>query len=160
VTVTETDVEDRNEPGGWSIGSAQAVRGAGPRGPAAVLSVALTDDLVRGLKAGDLVTDRRPQWRGGGRPHFASAGAGDPSRLDEAERRFRASLAGWAVMAQPFLAAVRSEGAGSLRERAPAYLMSATADCGALGGAGSGAPRDLASFGSPAALDLSPPTPP
>jgi alanyl-tRNA synthetase len=49
--------------------------------------VALTDDLVSaGRKAGDLVNRiaALSGGKGGGRPHFASAGAGDPTRLGAA----------------------------------------------------------------------------
>jgi alanyl-tRNA synthetase len=48
------------------------------------IHVTLTDDLVRaGRKAGDLVNRiaALSGGKGGGRPHFASAGAGDPQRL-------------------------------------------------------------------------------
>jgi alanyl-tRNA synthetase len=51
------------------------------------IHVAVTDDLVSsGVRAGDLV-QRIAQvsgGKGGGRPHFASAGAGDPAKLDQA----------------------------------------------------------------------------
>jgi alanyl-tRNA synthetase len=49
-----------------------------------VIYVALTDDLVSaGRKAGDLVNRiaALSGGKGGGRPHFASAGVGDPERL-------------------------------------------------------------------------------
>jgi alanyl-tRNA synthetase len=48
------------------------------------IHVAVTDDLVsRGLKAGDVVKQIAAiaGGKGGGRPHFASAGVGDPSKL-------------------------------------------------------------------------------
>ena len=51
------------------------------------IHVTLTDDLVRsGRKAGDLVNRiaALSGGKGGGRPHFASAGAGDPARLSAA----------------------------------------------------------------------------
>jgi alanyl-tRNA synthetase len=51
------------------------------------IHVTLTDDLVSaGRKAGDLVNRiaALSGGRGGGRPHFASAGAGDPERLSAA----------------------------------------------------------------------------
>ncbi len=53
------------------------------------IHVGVTDDLVaRGITAPDLVNRiaALSGGKGGGRPHFASAGAGDPARLDEAER--------------------------------------------------------------------------
>ena len=49
--------------------------------------VALTEDLVlQGRKAGDLVNRiaALSGGKGGGRPHFASAGAGDAARLSDA----------------------------------------------------------------------------
>ncbi|MDH5805531.1 MAG: DHHA1 domain-containing protein, partial [Gemmatimonadota bacterium] len=52
--------------------------------------VAVTDDLVaRGIKAGDIVKRiaEVSGGKGGGRPHFASAGAGDPAKLPEARRQ-------------------------------------------------------------------------
>jgi alanyl-tRNA synthetase len=52
------------------------------------IHVTVTDDLVaRGIKAGDLVNRiaRVSGGRGGGRPHFASAGAGDPSKIEDAK---------------------------------------------------------------------------
>ncbi|MCH7684396.1 MAG: alanine--tRNA ligase [Gemmatimonadetes bacterium] len=54
------------------------------------IHVAVTDDLVSsGVRAGDLV-QRIAQvsgGKGGGRPHFASAGAGDPDKLSEARSK-------------------------------------------------------------------------
>ena len=60
--------------------------------------VALSDDLVReGRKAGDLVNRIAAVsgGRGGGRPHFASAGAGDPGRLPEAREAAPGLVAEW-----------------------------------------------------------------
>ena len=60
--------------------------------------VALSDDLVqRGLKAGDLVNRIAAVsgGRGGGRPHFASAGAGDPDRLGDARAAVPGIVAEW-----------------------------------------------------------------
>jgi alanyl-tRNA synthetase len=63
--------------------------------------VAVTDDLVaRGIKAGDLVARIAAVsgGKGGGRPHFASGGLGDPARLGETRERtpdiVRAALLG------------------------------------------------------------------
>jgi alanyl-tRNA synthetase len=63
--------------------------------------VAVTDDLIaRGLKAGDLVRQIAAVsgGSGGGRPHFASGGIGDASRIEETRRRvpeiLQAALAG------------------------------------------------------------------
>ncbi len=58
-------------------------------GERAGIHVAVTDDLIaRGVKAGEVVNRIAAVsgGRGGGRPHFASAGAGDPARLDAARR--------------------------------------------------------------------------
>jgi alanyl-tRNA synthetase len=60
--------------------------------------VALTDDLVQGgRKAGDLVNRIAAVsgGRGGGRPHFASAGAGDPARLPDARAATAGLVANW-----------------------------------------------------------------
>ncbi len=54
------------------------------------IHVAVTDDLVAsGVRAGDLVQKiaEISGGRGGGRPHFASAGAGDPNKLGEARSK-------------------------------------------------------------------------
>ena len=59
-------------------------------GERAGIHVAVTDDLVaRGVVAPDLVNRLAALsgGRGGGRPHFASAGAGDASKLPEVEGR-------------------------------------------------------------------------
>ncbi len=51
------------------------------------IHVAVTDDLVsQGAKAGEIANAIAAVsgGRGGGRPHFASAGAGDPAKLGEA----------------------------------------------------------------------------
>ncbi|HEX9167016.1 MAG TPA: alanine--tRNA ligase [Gemmatimonadales bacterium] len=102
VTVAETDVEDRNELGElvdrFRSGKRSAVLVLFGKAGRGAVHVALTDDLVqRGLKAGDLVNRiaALSGGKGGGRPHFASAGAGDPSRLDEARAAVPALLAGW-----------------------------------------------------------------
>jgi alanyl-tRNA synthetase len=59
-------------------------------GQRAGIHVAVTDDLVSsGVRAGDLVQKiaEISGGRGGGRPHFASAGAGDPNKLGEARSK-------------------------------------------------------------------------
>jgi alanyl-tRNA synthetase len=88
LTVAETTSDDRAE-----IGRLADTFRAGKRNSVLVLfstagrgsiHVTLTDDLVSaGRKAGDLVNRiaALSGGRGGGRPHFASAGAGDPERL-------------------------------------------------------------------------------
>ncbi|HEU5039294.1 MAG TPA: DHHA1 domain-containing protein, partial [Gemmatimonadales bacterium] len=62
------------------------------------IHVTLTDDLVgAGRKAGDLVNRiaALSGGKGGGRPHFASAGAGDPSRLPAARAATAALVSDW-----------------------------------------------------------------
>jgi alanyl-tRNA synthetase len=62
------------------------------------IHVTLTDDLVRaGRKAGDLVNRiaALSGGKGGGRPHFASAGAGDSARLGAARAATPELVAGW-----------------------------------------------------------------
>ena len=88
VTLGDTAVEDRDE----VASSADRFR-EGRRNSVLVLfsssgrgavHVALTDDLVKaGKKAGDLVNRiaKVSGGKGGGRPHFASASAGDPTKL-------------------------------------------------------------------------------
>jgi alanyl-tRNA synthetase len=91
LTIAETGSEDRAELGRMADGFREGRRNAvlvlfGSSGRGSV-HVALTDDLVRaGLKAGDLVNRiaALSGGKGGGRPHFASAGAGDPAQLPAA----------------------------------------------------------------------------
>jgi alanyl-tRNA synthetase len=91
VTLSDTTAEDREEVGQaadrFRAGKKNAVLvlfGTGGRG---AIHVALTDDLVQqGRKAGDLVNRIAAMsgGKGGGRPAFASASAGDPARLPSA----------------------------------------------------------------------------
>src|SRR5205807_1513409 len=58
------------------------------RGERAGIHAGVTDDLItRGIKAGDIVSRIAAVsgGKGGGRPHFASAGAGDANKLAQAE---------------------------------------------------------------------------
>jgi alanyl-tRNA synthetase len=102
LTVADTQTEDRAELGrvadsfregrrnGVLVLFSSAGRGA--------IHVALTDDLVSaGKKAGDLVNRiaALSGGKGGGRPHFASAGAGDASRLSAARAATPALVAAW-----------------------------------------------------------------
>jgi alanyl-tRNA synthetase len=91
LTVAETSTEDRAEVAQIADTFRQGKRSAvlvlfssGGRG---AIHVTLTDDLVStGHKAGDLVNRiaALSGGKGGGRPHFASAGAGDPERMPAA----------------------------------------------------------------------------
>jgi alanyl-tRNA synthetase len=102
VTVADTSSEDRNELGqvadafrGGRAGGILVLFGQSGRG---AVHVAVTDDLVqRGLRAGDLVNRIAAVsgGRGGGRPQFASAGAGDPARLGAAREATPGIVAEW-----------------------------------------------------------------
>jgi alanyl-tRNA synthetase len=98
----DTDLEDRNEvaenadrfrsgrQGGVLVLFAGGGRGA--------IHVAVTDDLVkRGKKAGDLVNRIAAVsgGKGGGRPAFASASAGDPTKLVAAREATPGIVAEW-----------------------------------------------------------------
>ena len=102
VRIGETSSEDREEIGqvadqfrSGRKGAALILFGTAGRG---AIHVALTDDLVqRGLKAGDLLNRiaALSGGRGGGRPHFASAGAGDPAKLGAARAAVPSLVAEW-----------------------------------------------------------------
>jgi alanyl-tRNA synthetase len=102
LTIAETATEDRAEVGriadqfregarnGVLVLFSTAGRGA--------IHVTLTDDLVRsGRNAGDLVNRiaALSGGRGGGRPHFASAGAGDASKLPAARAATPGLVSSW-----------------------------------------------------------------
>ncbi len=102
VTLGETAVEDREEVlalvDGFRTGKSGAVLvlfGTAGRG---AVHVAVTDDLVSaGRKAGDLAgrIAAVSGGKGGGRPQFASAGAGDIARLPQARAEAPAIIAAW-----------------------------------------------------------------
>jgi len=102
VTLGETSVEDREEVlalvDGFRTGKSGAVLvlfGTAGRG---AVHVAVTDDLVQaGRKAGDLAgrIAAVSGGKGGGRPQFASAGAGDVARLPAARAEAPAIIAAW-----------------------------------------------------------------
>jgi alanyl-tRNA synthetase len=102
VTFSFTDVEDRDEAARladrFREGKQRAVLVLlSPAGRGAI-HVALTDDLVRaGRKAGDLVNRLAAVsgGKGGGRPGFASAGAGDPTRLEAVRGEAARIISGW-----------------------------------------------------------------
>ena len=94
--------ESRDDVGKMADAFREGRRGAvmvlfGTTGRGAV-HVAVTDDLVaQGLKAGDLVNRiaALSGGKGGGRPQFASAGAGDATRLGDARAAVPALVADW-----------------------------------------------------------------
>jgi alanyl-tRNA synthetase len=102
VTLADTLSEDRAELGqvadtfrGGRSGAVLVLFGTAGRG---AVHVAVTDDLVsRGFKAGDLVNRIAAVsgGKGGGRPQFASAGAGDPARLEAARAAAPGLVAEW-----------------------------------------------------------------
>ena len=102
LTVGDTASEDRAELGRMADAFREGRRSAvlvlfssAGRGS---IHVTLTDDLVSaGKKAGDLVNRiaALSGGKGGGRPHFASAGAGDPGRLAAARAATPGLVAGW-----------------------------------------------------------------
>jgi len=102
LTMAETSTEDRNELGQIADTFREGRRNAvlvlfGTAGRGAI-HVTLSEDLVTaGRKAGDLVNRIAAVsgGKGGGRPHFASAGAGDPARLPEARAQTPALVAAW-----------------------------------------------------------------
>jgi alanyl-tRNA synthetase len=102
VTLADTDTEDRDELGRIADTFREGKRAAvlalfGAVGRGAI-HVAVTDDLVkRGLKAGDLVNRLAALsgGKGGGRPHFASAGAGDAAKLPAAREAAPRVVAEW-----------------------------------------------------------------
>jgi alanyl-tRNA synthetase len=91
LTVAETTSDDRAELGRiadtFREGRRNAVMVIFSSAGRGSIHVTLTDDLVSaGRKAGDLVNQIAAVsgGKGGGRPHFASAGAGDPEQLPSA----------------------------------------------------------------------------
>ncbi|MGD0484083.1 MAG: alanine--tRNA ligase [Gemmatimonadales bacterium] len=107
VTVVGSETGDRGEIGAMI----DAFRERTPSGVLVVVAqgerpgihVGVTDDLVRrGVTASDLANRIAAVsgGKGGGRPHFASAGAGDPAKLPEAERR-AAGIVAEALGAKP-----------------------------------------------------------
>jgi alanyl-tRNA synthetase len=94
IAVSNTPSGDRNEIGAM----VDAFRSKNPSGVTVIFAtgdrpgihVGVTDDLVkRGVTAGEVVNRiaALTGGKGGGRPHFASAGAGDTARLTAAEEQ-------------------------------------------------------------------------
>ncbi len=102
VTIANTATDDRDEVGQiadkFREGKRNAVLVLFSTGGRGAIHVTLTDDLVSaGRKAGDLVNRiaALSGGKGGGRPHFASAGAGDPARLPEARAATPQLVSAW-----------------------------------------------------------------
>jgi alanyl-tRNA synthetase len=102
VTIADTATDDRGEVAQiadrFREGKRNAVLVLFSTSGRGAIHVALTDDLVSaGRKAGDLVNRiaALSGGKGGGRPHFASAGAGDPSRLAAARAATLDVVSGW-----------------------------------------------------------------
>ena len=94
IAVASSDTADRNEIGAmvdaFRSQTASGVLVIVATGERPGIHVGVTDDLVaRGVVAPDLANRLAAVsgGKGGGRPHFASAGAGDASKLGDVERR-------------------------------------------------------------------------
>jgi alanyl-tRNA synthetase len=89
--IGESDLDDRAQIAvlmdGFRAKHKRAISVLFTTGQRAGIHVAVTDDLVsKGVKAGDIANAIASPTggKGGGRPHFASAGVGDPAKLGEA----------------------------------------------------------------------------
>ena len=101
--VSESDLEDRNQIAaimdGFRAKHKRAISVLFTTGGRAGIHVAVTDDLVsKGVKAGDIANAiaSTTGGKGGGRPHFASAGVGDLAKLGEARARTAEIVRGFA----------------------------------------------------------------
>ncbi len=102
LTIGATGLEDRNDVADladrYRTGASAGVLVLFAEGGKGAVHVAITDDLVkRGKKAGDLVNRIAAisGGKGGGRPTFASASAGDVSRFGAAREAAPAIVAEW-----------------------------------------------------------------
>ena len=102
VTIADTATEDRTEVGQiadrFREGKRNSVLVLFSSGGRGAIHVTLTDDLVgAGRRAGDLVNRiaALSGGKGGGRPHFASAGAGDPAKLPAARAATPSLISAW-----------------------------------------------------------------
>jgi alanyl-tRNA synthetase len=102
VTIAETASDDRTEVGQiadrFREGKRNSVLVLFSSAGRGAIHVTLTDDLVgAGRRAGDLVNRiaALSGGKGGGRPHFASAGAGDPAKLSAARAATPALVSDW-----------------------------------------------------------------
>jgi len=92
--IDESELDDRGQIAaimdGFRAKHKRAISVLFIRGERAGIHVAVTDDLVsKGIKAGDIANAiaSTTGGKGGGRPHFASAGVGDATKLGEARAR-------------------------------------------------------------------------
>jgi len=90
----ESDLEDRNQIGlmmdSFRDKHRNAIQVLFTKGERPGVHVAVTEDLVAsGVKAGEIANSIAAVsgGKGGGRPHFASAGAGDPAKMGLARER-------------------------------------------------------------------------
>jgi alanyl-tRNA synthetase len=102
VTIADTATDDRGEVGQiadrFREGKRNSVLVLFSNAGRGAIHVTLTDDLVgAGRKAGDLVNRiaALSGGKGGGRPHFASAGAGDPAKLPAARAATPGLVSAW-----------------------------------------------------------------
>jgi alanyl-tRNA synthetase len=100
VHITDSDLEDREQIGlvmdAFRASHKQAISILFTNGVRPGIHVAVTDDLIaQGVKAGDIASAIAAVsgGKGGGRPHFASAGAGDAAKLGEARAQAAAIVA-------------------------------------------------------------------
>jgi len=89
--IADSDLEDREQIGlvmdAFRASHKRAISVLFTNGERAGVHVGVTDDLVQqGVKAGEIASAiaALSGGKGGGRPHFASAGAGDPAKLRDA----------------------------------------------------------------------------
>jgi len=99
--IDQSDLDDRNQIGAlmdaFRASHKRAISVLFTNGARPGVHVAVTDDLVeRGVKAGEIASAIAAVGggKGGGRPHFASAGAGDPAKLSEARAQAPAIVRG------------------------------------------------------------------
>ena len=99
--IADSDLEDRDQIGlvmdAFRSSHKRAISVLFTNGERAGVHVAVTDDLVQqGIKAGDIANAIAAVsgGKGGGRPHFASAGAGDVAKLGLARAQARAIVEG------------------------------------------------------------------
>ncbi len=100
VHIADSDLEDRDQIGlvmdAFRASHTHAISILFTNGERAGIHVAVTDDLIsQGVKAGEIASAIAAVsgGKGGGRPHFASAGAGDAAKLGEARARAAAIVA-------------------------------------------------------------------